>query len=128
MAGARGADSLADVGELLDPAGEVGDPGGDAAGVRDLVAEPGGGDHAPGEGGDQGPVMIGLLLATAGDGHHVLQVLPHRAQQLHTKVDLPLEESRKDLNDNPRIRLLLVNRVKPRLPEKTRLASNRDLY
>ena len=49
-------------------------------------------------------MVIGLLLAAAGDGHHVLQVLPHGAQQLYTKVDLPLEESRKELNDNLSIR------------------------
>ena len=99
MARPGGADSLADVGQLLDPAGEVGDPGGDTAGVRDLVAQPGGGDHAAGQGGYQGPVVVGLLLAAAGDGHHVLQVLPHGAQKLHTKVDLPFEESKERLSE-----------------------------
>ena len=92
LAGAAPADGLADAGQLLHPGGEVRDPGGHTARGRHLVAHPTCGDHPLGEGGNQRPVVVGLLLSAARDGDDVLQVLPDCLQQLHSKVHLTLEE------------------------------------
>ena len=93
LAGPAPAHRLAHARQLLDPGREVRDPGGHAAGGGHLVPHPAGRDHPLGQGGDQSPVVVGLLLATAGDGHHVLQVLSHGLKQLHSEVDLTLKES-----------------------------------
>ena len=45
-------------------------------------------------------MVVGLLLAAAGDGHNILQVLPHSLKQLHTKVDLTLEKSEHKIEYN----------------------------